>query len=72
MLPLLTNVGDESDAIMAGVDKYVQSQKRVIRGNFYKSIGARTMESREYQAALYVNPSDNNARHLLQSVAMFR
>ena len=72
VFPLLTNVGDEADAIMAGVDKYVQSQKRVIRGNFYKSIGARTMESREYQAALYVNPSDNNARHLLRSVAMFR
>ena len=72
VFPILTNMGDEADAIRSGVEQYVQSQKRVIRGNFYKSVGARTQESREYQAALYINPSDSNARHLLQSVSMFR
>ena len=72
VFPLLTNMGNEADAIRSGVEQYVQSQKRVIRGNFYKSVGARTQESREYQAALYINPSDSNARHLLQSVSMFR
>ena len=72
VFPLLTNMGNEADAIRSGVEQYVQSQKRVIRGNFYKSVGARTQESREYQAALYINPSDSNARHLLDSVSMFR
>ena len=72
VFPLLTNMGDEADAIRTGVEKYRQSQKSVIRGNFYRSVGARTQESREYQAALYINPSDSNARHLLQSVSMFR
>ena len=72
VFPLLTNMGNEADAIRSGVEQYVQSQKRVIRGNFYKSVGARTQESREYQAALYINPSDSNARHLLESVSMFR
>ena len=71
VFPLLANMGDAADTIKADTEKYRESQKRVIRGNFFKSVGARTLESREYQMALNVNPADNNARHLLQSVSIF-
>ncbi len=72
VFPLLSNMGDQAETVREDLGDYLEAQRHVIRGNFFKSVGARTREAREYQMALNVKPSDGNARELLKSVTMFR